>query len=152
MSTEDVRRFYDREDNEERNGKKGGRIVAYAAAILLLLLLITWLIYHFVFVIQETTAVASAHYSAEEILEAAGIRAGTRLFSFSSLDVSERIRRECPYICDVEVTRKIPSAVSIAVKEETAVFWSEIYGETWLLSSGLRLLEISSETEGKIHL
>lgn len=142
------------EEGAEENGRrKRGRGVFLFLIVFLILLLGLWIAYREFFLVKTVDAVASLHYTAEELIAAAGIPEDVRLYSFSSLDIGENIKRVCPYVLSVSIKRIVPDRVEITVTEDTAVFYSDIFGETWLLSGTLRVLEKTEEVlDGYIRL
>ena len=115
--------------------------------VLLLLVAAVVCAYWFLFRVKIVESVPSAHYAAEDIVEAAAIPDGAHLYSFSSRDVEERIKRQCPYVKSIEVTRTMPDTISIRVIEDSAVFYATFFSETWALSADLRLLERISDAD-----
>ena len=109
--------------------------------VLLILIAALVAVYWFLFRVKTVETVPSAHYSAEEIVEAAAIPDGIHLYSFSSRDVEKRIKSRCPYVRSIEITRTVPDTISIRVTEDAAVFSTTIFSETWALSADLRPLE-----------
>lgn len=109
--------------------------------VLLILIAALVAVYWFLFRVKTVETVPSAHYSAEEIVEAAAIPEGVHLYSFSSRDVEKRIKNRCPYVRSIEVTRTMPNTITIRVTEDAAVFCATIFSERWALSADLRLLE-----------
>ena len=132
--------YYTGEDSEEQPRKK--RWPAWVFLLVIFLLIAAAVaVYWFVFRVAVVEASPSAHYSAEELVEAAAIPDGVHLYSFSSRDVEARMRLACPYVKSIEMTRTVPDTIMITVTEDTAVFYTELMGETWALSAELRLLE-----------
>jgi len=138
---------------ESGRGKRGRGVLLFLLASVILLIGL-WISYRTFFRVEAVTAAASPHYTAEELIAAAGIPEDARLYSFSSLDIGENIKRACPYVLSVSVKRIMPDRIEITVTEDTAIFYGDIFGETWLFSGSLRVLERSAEKnpEGYIRL
>ena len=115
--------------------------------VIILLIAAVIAAYWFLFRVSAVNASPSAHYTADEIIAAAAIPADVHLYSFSSRDVEARIIRLCPYVRSIEITRTVPDAITIAVTEDSAVFFTTLEAETWALSADLRLLGRISEEE-----
>jgi len=82
----------------------------------------------------------NSRYSKEAVIKASGIEKGTSLFKISDKD-AVGVLEELPYIKEVSVDRKLPDTVVITVSEDEAVYYADIYGSLFLLSSDLRVLE-----------
>lgn len=76
-----------------------------------------------------------------------GIRKDDNLFAVDRADIRRAIMDEYPYIGDVEIKRTIPSTIEIIVREEDAVYVTELCGEYFVLSEDLRVLEKSGDKE-----
>jgi len=114
------------------------------------------LVYKLIFVVSDFTVEGASAYSADEIVAASGVRAGDNLYSFSSRDAEAEATLRLPYIRRLEVNRTLPDQVMFTVTEDTAVFYTEIYGEIRALSGTLRVLEktdaADAEARGLIRL
>ena len=119
----------------------------------LLLLLVTafaaFAVYKLFFVIKDVSVTGNELYDEEEILAASAIRTGDNLYSFRASGAESRITFLCPYVKSAEVSRTVPDKVSIAVTEDEAVFRVNVWGDTVLLSAGLRVLEVRGGEETK---
>lgn len=129
-------------------------IFVTALVVLLISALFVTLVYKVFFVIEDVDISGSDIYSSEEILASAGFEEGDNLYSFAAEDAENTITFLCPYIKTAEVERTVPKSVAIALTDDTAVYWANIWGDTVKLSSGLRVLEVAEEadTESLIEL
>lgn len=98
-------------------------------------------VYKLMYVIHDIDVTGTERYAAEDILHAAGVKEGANLYSFSSRVVENAVTLRCPYVQSLDVTREAPSTIRMAVTEDRAVFYTEIYGETRALSATLRVLD-----------
>ena len=98
-------------------------------------------VYKLVYVIRDVDVTGAYRYTSEEILSASGVKTGDNLYSFSSRIAENAITLQYPYVQELDVIRKAPSAVTFAITEDTAVFYAEIYGEIRALSPTLRVLD-----------
>ncbi len=98
-------------------------------------------VYKLVYVIRDVDVTGVYRYTSEEILSASGVKTGDNLYSFSSRIAENAITLQHPYVQELDVIRKAPSAVTFAITEDTAVFYAEIYGEIRALSPTLRVLD-----------
>ncbi len=119
----------------------------------LLLVLITaafvFLVYKVFFVITDVTVEGSDRYTAEEIVTAAGFGVGDNLYSFKASDAEGDITFRCPYIKTAELNRTVPKYVSVAVTDDSAMYYCRIWGDVVKLSAGLRVLEVTTAEEAK---
>ncbi len=98
-------------------------------------------VYKLVYVIRDVEVTGAHRYTSEEILSASGVKTGDNLYSFSSRIAENAITLQYPYVQELDVIRKAPSAITFAITEDTAVFYAEIYGEIRALSPTLRVLD-----------
>ena len=109
-----------------------------------LMLLVTVLFIGFVylafFVIADVEVEGSEIYTADEVVEAAGFAVGDNLYSFHAGQAEEMILFHCPQIRSAQISRTVPNAVDIALTDDKAVYYADIYGDLAVLSSGLRVL------------
>ena len=127
--------------------KEYRHIIVTSMLLTLVMLLAVFGIYKLVFVIDDVSADGSEVYSAEEIAAASGIELGENLYSFRASDAENEITFLCPYIKSAAVDRSVPTSVSIAVEDDRAYWWANIWGDTVLLSQGLRVLEVHENDE-----
>ncbi len=107
------------------------------------LLLVGYLLYSYVLVVDSIEVTGTARYDPEKIIEASGLEAGVKLFSPSINEgaIAEEIIDRFPYIKEVRLHREIPDKLTIEVTEEEPVFVAEVYGEYYLLTAEMRVLE-----------
>ncbi len=105
------------------------------------------LIYKFFFVVRNIRVEGNGRYTAEEIIEASGVRYGANLYSFRASRAGERVTFGCPYIESVKIHRVVPNGVVMEVTEDVPKYYSVIHGETKILSDGLRVLDTVSDGE-----
>ena len=134
-----------------RLGFQGKRTMLLAVLVCILILFLALMVYKVFFVISDIRIEGETQYSQQEIVQASGVSQGENLFSFSSRVVMDEVTLRLPYIHMLKVDRTIPDSVLFTVAEETAVFWTELYGEIWSVSSSLRLLEPISREEAVQH-
>lgn len=123
----------------------------HALITALLLIFVTALFMAFVyfafFVISDVTVDGTENYTDEEVIEAAGFEMGDNLYSFHAGQAEEMILFRCPELKTAQISRTVPNSVDITLTEDTAVYYADIYGSCAVLSSGLRVLEYTSEEE-----
>ncbi|MGN1410512.1 MAG: cell division protein FtsQ/DivIB, partial [Eubacteriales bacterium] len=123
------KRFYDH---------KNTIITALVVVIVLAVFVVT--AYKLVFVIDTFSASGSGIYDESEILASSGISLGDNLYSFDKETVSADITFRCPYIKSAEITRTLPRSVSIALEDDSELYFADIWGEYVILSPSLRVL------------
>lgn len=101
-------------------------------------------VFRFVFVIREVEVTGDNLYTAGEIIEAAGVSEGENLYSFDALSSEAQITFCLPMIRTAQIDRTIPTSVDITVTEDEPAFLCNIWGETLVLSAGLRVLGSAS--------
>ncbi len=105
------------------------------------------LVYKMFFVIEDVSISGVSPYANSRILSSAGFEVGDNLYSFSATDAEDSITFHCPYIKSADVTRSVPTSVSVVVEEDTAAYYANIWGEYVKLSAGLRVLEVVEEAD-----
>lgn len=117
------------------------RHALFTAGILLLVTVLSVLFVYFAFfVISDVDVEGSELYTAGEVVDAAGFAVGDNLYSFHAGRAEELILFHCPQLKSAQISRTVPNSVDIVLTDDTAVYYAEIYGETALLSAGLRVL------------
>lgn len=118
-----------------------------ALVILAILALFTFGVYRLFFVIRHVEVDSASPYSAGEIQTAAGFTEGDTLYSFRTADAADAITFRLPYIKAAQITRTIPSGVTIVTENDEMRYYTDVYGEMVALSAGLRVLgEVNPDT------
>lgn len=124
------------------------RSLIFTATALITFSILFSFVYKQFFVVGNISVTGNTKYSEEEVSEASGlISAKTNLYSFSSSATGSKMRFLLPYISHADFHRTAPNKVSITVTEEKAVFYADIYGELYSISSSLRVLEPIGQEE-----
>lgn len=123
------------------------RALLLALSIIVIFSALVAVVYKALFRISDISADGSTRYSSEEIVAASGISDGMNLYSFRKSSVRESLMLACPYISDIEIDREIPNTVVLHASEDAPVYYTEVYGEIKVLSSGLRVLDSASDAE-----
>ena len=91
-------------------------------------------------------------YSAQSIVDAAGIRAGDSLLALNKPQISSRIITKLPYVNSVRVGIKLPGTVNIMIEELDVVYAiSEPDGTIWIMNSEGKLLEKTDAAAASEH-
>ena len=80
-------------------------------------------------------------YDSASLLRETGITQEDNLFSVNESVLQEKLTVRFPYIRKVTVKRKLPTTLVIRVEEDSPLYYTEIMGDYFLLSSSLRVLE-----------
>ena len=116
------------------------------------------------FQVEQIEVSGNQRYTEAEIISVTGIQAGDNLFRMNKFAIQDHVKEEMPYIEDILIRRRLPSTITVAVKEWGAVAqvlsnpgWvapepeevqegEEVIlpvatGKTWLISVGGKVLE-----------
>ena len=83
--------------------------------------------------------------SPDEIIVASGITEGSGCFSYNTTKIEDKILEKLPCISEVEVKRSAFGRVSIAVTEKTAYWYTQLFGECYVLSEELEVIRITDD-------
>ncbi len=133
------------ESLELQQKKKRTRRIIFYAVMLISFTAVFLVLWFFVFFkVKDIEIVGNTRYSDAEIRAVVGIAEGDNLYASSENDVETRLTEKLPYIRTVTLKRKLPSTVVITLEEEQAVMFSRLYGDTYLISENLTVLERSN--------
>lgn len=110
----------------------GSAVALIAAAIALLL---------FGCRIKTVTFHNLSYYEPKDVVERLGIEKNDFLLLLSKRKIEHVIAQEYPYIHSVQITRELPDNLVITVKQDTPMFYTEILGDYFVISSNLRVLK-----------
>lgn len=129
-------------DAQRRQEKKRTRRTAFYVLLFLSVTLIFFAVCVTVFLNVETVNVNGIEtYSYEQIMEHIPINIGDNIFIFNAEEIEDNIKQKLPYIGSVKIERDLPTTVDINIVEEEAYYAAELAGDTYLLSSDLKVLE-----------
>ena len=86
--------------------------------------------------------------SSGEIIAASGIREGISIFLLQEQKISEKIRKQCPRIKEVELNRNLPDAVVITVSERMPVGYVITTDGFWLIDLDAFCFAHAAESTG----
>ena len=96
------------------------------------------------FKISEITVSGGSKYTAQQIIEACGIKTGANLFTANSEKAKQSIMQKLPYIGSVDIRKRLPSKLEIIIADTApAAAVSEPGGYTILDAAG-KVLEINA--------
>lgn len=135
-------------DAQRRQEKKRSRRTVFYVFLFLFVSLIFLAVCVAVFLKIKTVNInGNSRYSYEQIRELVNITEGENIYSFDSKENENAIMRALPYIGSVEINRDLPTTVDINIIEEEPYFAAELAGDTYLLSSNLKVLEKIADNE-----
>ena len=105
--------------------------------------------------IERIEVKGNLRYDGDKIIEASGLRVGQNLYAINKKKARSLIQTEYPYINNVVIRRTLPSTLTFTVTEEEPVYYTDICGEYFILSSTLRVLgrtEVMPRTDGERRL
>ena len=73
------------------------------------------------FQVEQIEVSGNQRYTQEEIVAVTGIKAGDNLFRMNKFAIQDHVKEEMPYIEDILIRRRLPSTITVAVKEWGAV-------------------------------
>lgn len=105
----------------------------------------------------EWPAGESAIVSDDDVMAAAGLRAGDRLYTIDSGAIETAVMRANPYLESVVVERRLPDTVALICTPRQADYYIEVNDEWFAISPSLVVLEQSDRAEtfaqrGMVHL
>lgn len=140
-------------DAQRRQEKKRSRRTVFYVFLFLFVSLIFLAVCAAVFLkIQTVNVNGNSRYSYEQIRELVNITEGENIYMFDAEENEKAILRSLPYVGSVEIKRDLPTTVEINIIEEVPYFTAELAGDTYLLSSDLKVLEKISDTSGITNL
>ena len=86
-------------------------------------------------------------YDRAELAGHAGIKTGDKLYGIDLEEAEQRLLTACPYIAEVELTRKFPSTLIISVTEKTVMWYVEVSGDYYALDENFKVIEESSNAQ-----
>ncbi len=129
-------------DAARRNEQKQSRRTAFYVFLFLVITLVFLAVCVMVFLNVKTIKfTGNEKYTDDEISALVPIAIGDNMFSFDSDKIESEIQRVLPYVGTVNVKRDLPNTVVVEVVEEKPFFAAEMAGDTYLISSNLKVLE-----------
>ena len=99
------------------------------------------------FKVEEVTVSGNNRYTVQQVVEVTGVEMGDNLFLLNKFDISDRLTHQLPYIGDVQIRRRLPSTLTIEVKEIQAAAAVEVETGWWYISTDGKLLELNENSE-----
>ncbi len=122
-----------------KSRKRASRVM-YAVLFAVIVLIFILVCLNMFFRVKEIETVGSTRYTNEQLLEYSNVEKGMSLFTVTASDFDSAIER-LAYINSVSITRKLPDTVIVTVNEDEPRYAVTLYGEHFILSRELRILE-----------
>ena len=137
----------------QQRKKRLRRRIFYLALILLISAAFFAVCVLVFFNVGEIELVGLERCDAAAVREALGVSVGDNMFSFRAGDVESALKKAFPYIASAEVSRGFPTKLTVTVEEEKPAACVEQYGEYFVLSRDLKVLErLTDKPEGLLFL
>lgn len=126
---------------KKKKTKKRKIVAFYTFLIVLLISVITVLSLTVFFNISKITVIGNEHYSVQKIVEVSGLEKGQNMFRLNKFKIIENLKKELPYLSNVEINRKLPVAITITVTESQPFLCINTSKGSYLLDESLKILE-----------
>lgn len=100
--------------------------------------------------VADITVSDSKIYDAETVTANCGISLGENLLKVDSAAVEQTLTAHLPYIRSARVELRLPSTVKITVDEDSPKYYTEVYGEYYILSDSLRVVERTDKIDAQV--
>ena len=111
----------------------------------LLAALVVFQLFLLIFSVSEFEIEGDTKYTLNEIINAAGIRKGDRLYAIDEDEVEERLLERCPHIESVSVEQHFPDTVCFVIKERGSGWYLQVGEDLYALDYDLTVLMESSD-------
>lgn len=95
----------------------------------------------FFFRLKSMEIRGNARYTVEEITSVCNVNSRTNLLFLNTSAIKDRILEAFPYIQNVSVQRNLPDKITVTVEEDAAAWYSKIWGDWFVLSGELKVME-----------
>ena len=123
---------------KRRRGRFGGLYKALSILLAAAAVIVACVVF---FRVNSVEVTGNVRYTAQEVIEASGIKMGDNLVGLSRGRVSAAIRTQLPYVESVAVQKVLPDGVVLKVTERVASASVDSAEGRWLMSSQGKLLE-----------
>lgn len=134
-SRESLRKF----QRHNRIRKGFGKLVQILIFLIIIIIFIA-VCFAKVFVIRNVEVVGTDRYAGDELLGLIGASKGDSLYSIRGDSVAS-LPSKLSFVRSAKITRKLPQTLVITLMEDEASYYCELYGEYFLLSDNLRVLD-----------
>ena len=116
----------------KRRGRFGGLYKVLSVLLAAAAVIVACVVF---FRVNTIEVVGNVRYTAEEIIEASGIKMGDNLITLAGGRVSAAIRAQLPYVEGVTLQRAYPDGLVIRVTERVAAASVDSAEGRWLISA-----------------
>ncbi len=99
------------------------------------------------FRVQSIQVIGTTNYTAEEIIEAAGIDTGDNLLFVNKPAAAARIYSRLPMVEKADVESVMPNRIIITVEESSALAYVNWMGTNWVITGNCKLLQTATPEE-----
>lgn len=134
-------------DAQRRQEKKRTRRTVFYVLLLLFISAIFLAVCVAVFLNVETININGLQkYTYDDVIEHIPIEIGDNIYSFDAEEIEALITEALPYVGSVEIKRDLPTSIEVNIIEKEPYFAAELAGDTYILSSDLKVLEKLPDT------
>ena len=133
---------------KRRRGRSYSGVLIFLFAACIMLILSTTLLFN----VENVNVTGASNYTAQEIIDASGIKAGDNLVRMTSERMADKIEEKLVYIENAEITRAFPDTLVINV--EASVPAANFICDKYILlisSSGKVLEQINEPKAGLLN-
>ena len=123
---------------KRRRGRFGGLYKVLSVLLIAAAVIVACVVF---FRVNTIEVAGNVRYTAEEIIEASGVKTGDNLITLAGSRVSASIRTQLPYVEGVALQRAYPDGLVIRVTERVAAASVDSAEGRWLISAQGKLLE-----------
>ena len=105
--------------NSRRGRSRLGKVIQFLFVVALLVAMTVGATVFFQ--VEQVEVSGNARYTQEEIVACTGIKVGDNLFRMNKFAIQDHVKEEMPYIEDILIRRKLPSTITVTVREWDAV-------------------------------
>ena len=137
---------------KRKKRKPSAKVTLFISMGAVALVLLICMLVSFFIGVQSIDVSGTRMSTREEIIAAWGIEEGSGYFSYNTSKAEKKILDSIPCISEVEIDRTILGKVSIKVTEKEAYWYTELFGEYYVLSDSLEVIrrfESQNELAGK---
>lgn len=134
-----------RKGKKQKRTRRSGLYTVVSAVLILAALVAACTVF---FRVDQVIVQGNSRYTAQEIIDVAGVKTGDNLFALRSAKLSRELRGRLPYIRTVSVRRLLPDTLSITVTEGRAAAAVAQEGKWWLMDADGKLLEQAAARGG----
>ncbi len=131
---------------KQQKRKKLKRTLFYLVLIVAFCAIFFTLWFTVLFKVRNIEVEGNSRYTADEIIKASGITEGENIYGIDKADIENRLKNRLVYVDSVEIDRNLPSTVNIKLVEKRPVLYSNLYGDNYLVTDDLSVIERNNDT------